>query len=485
MKKIHRSSLALMCCCCLFCLTVLGQLTADAAKPRSSDMIGNVNASFDVDKMGDMSGFDPSNPVVPTGDTIKIGIVLPFTGPAAVVGDSYYLYLQWAAHDFNKRGGILVDGKKKLIEVIKGDHMSRLDTCKKVSERLALQDKVHILVGGDSTPNMKVLQDTADKYKIIAVNIGALSDDIMSAETFNRYSFQTVYDTSQIGRSLAYYYGQIRKKEKKFYILCQDYSYGHSVAEAFKSGLKEYYPSAEIVGEDYHKLFLTDFAPYLTKIKTSKAEVIVTGDWIPDLSNLVKQTRQYGITIPIAGKDMDNPPMLLDLGVDFSKNMVSLGDYNGTNPVFKTAQQKKYHDLWHNLWKTKWTKPPYNSKLYIYGEQITGRTVMPIYWLMSVIERAGSTDPEKIIKVWENDRFRTLSGKILTMRSCDHKVIQDMAVIELVPPDQQKVSYNIPPYHWFKECSFTGPVSVIPQAKILPWMDQKLERCRGKNGWGK
>ena len=35
--------------------------------------------------------------------------------------------------------------------------------------------------------------------------------------------------------------------------------------------------AAQLVGEDYHKLFLTDFAPYLTKIKASGAEAVYTG----------------------------------------------------------------------------------------------------------------------------------------------------------------------------------------------------------------
>jgi hypothetical protein len=33
----------------------------------------------------------------------------------------YFLPIQWAAHAINKKGGILVDGKRKLIEVIKAD----------------------------------------------------------------------------------------------------------------------------------------------------------------------------------------------------------------------------------------------------------------------------------------------------------------------------------------------------------------------------
>ena len=72
-------------------------------------------AAFDANKMGDMSDFDPGNPVIPTGDTIKIAIVASFSGPAAQVGEIYYACATWVAHDINKRGGILVDGKKKLV----------------------------------------------------------------------------------------------------------------------------------------------------------------------------------------------------------------------------------------------------------------------------------------------------------------------------------------------------------------------------------
>ena len=42
-----------------------------------------VNAAFDVKKMSDMSDFDPNNPVIPTGDTIKIAVVTSFSGPGS------------------------------------------------------------------------------------------------------------------------------------------------------------------------------------------------------------------------------------------------------------------------------------------------------------------------------------------------------------------------------------------------------------------
>ena len=182
----------------------------------------------------------------------------------------------FAVHDINKRGGLWVDGKKKLIELIQVDHQSKADVCKKVTERAVLQEKVHILMGTSGAHLMKIISDVGNKYKVLVVNTASPGDEMQNAENFGRYSFMASASTDQIGRGMAYYYGQIRKKEKKFYILCQDYSYGHGIADGFKKGLKEYYPEAQLVGEDYHKLFLTDFAPYIEKIKASGAEAVWT-----------------------------------------------------------------------------------------------------------------------------------------------------------------------------------------------------------------
>jgi hypothetical protein len=100
------------------------------------------------------------------------------------------------------------------------------------------------------------------------------------------------------------------------------------------------------------------------------------------------------------------------------------------------------------------------------------------------MERAGSTDPEKIIKVWEGDTYQYVNGRIVKMRPCDHKSIQGFRIGEYVATAEQKVSFNIPPYHWYENASYVGPSWEIPAAKVLPIMDPKLDRCAGKNSWG-
>jgi len=459
MKMTKRVSSVIVVVGCL-CLLGLPQAVA-------------VNDAFDVNKMGDMSDFDPNNPVIPSGDTIKIAVVASFSGPAALVGDIYFVSVQWVAHDINKRGGIMVDGKKKLVQVIKADHQSRVDVCKKVCERMVLKEKVDVLWGTNGSHLMKVINQVADKYKVIALCAGSLSDELYDAQNFTRYSFMTSFSTEQIGRAAAYFYGQIRKKEKKFYILCQDYLFGHQMAEGFKKGLKEYYPEAEIVGEDYHRLFLTDFAPYMTKIKASGAEVIYTGDWIPDAANLLKQARQMGIMLPFANIFLDEPNFLHEVGVEGTNGLVHISQYGTTGGAFKTPEDIKYYRAWNDLWKNKW-KAPYTTMLWKHGTGNIGSYRMQTYWLLSVIERAGSTKAKKIIKVFEGDTYEYGNDKVMEMRACDHKAVQDLHVELYVPPAQQKESFNIPPYYWYKGYSVTGPSFKIPREKVLPKADPKL-----------
>ena len=466
----------------LLVLSLLMGISVDSQAAPKSDW-AKPNAAMDINDIPDMSDFDPNHPAVLQGDTIKIAVVAPFSGPASINGQIDYISIQWAAHVINKKGGLFVDGKKKMVEVIKADNQSNPDGTKKVCERMVLREKVHVLMGTQGSHLMKIINQTAEKYNVIAANFGANSDELQDATNFNRNAFQMTQSVSQLGRGLAYYYGKIRKKEKKFYIICQDYSFGRGLAAAFKQGLKEYYPEAEIVGEDYHRLFLTDFAPFLIKIKASGAEVIYTGDWVPDANNLLKQTRQQGITLPFANIYMDEPVGLNEVGVEGTEGLVNISQYGAENPAFKTEADIRNNKMWNDMWKNKW-KAPYNAALYEWPLGTIGSYIEQTYWLLSVIERAKSTDPEKIIKVWEGDVYKFGNRKTVKMRACDHKVIQDFHVYESVRPDKQKVSMNIPPYYWSKERSAAGPVHVIPAEAVLPWMDPKLDRCKGKNGWG-
>jgi len=456
MKRTQKLVLSLVAFSCI-CLMALPQALA-------------VDAKFDINKMSDMSDFDPSNPVLATGDVVKIGLLQIFSGPGAGNGEIFWATCNWVAHDINKRGGLMIDGKKKKILFVKGDTKGKPADTKKAAEKLVLQEKVDILWGTSGSHLAAIISQVAKKYKKIHANTLACSDYLMDAKHFNRYTFQTFTRNSTFGQAGAYYYGKIRNKEKKFYILCQDYAFGHSLADEFKIGLKKYFPDAQIVGEDYHPLFAKDFAPYVTKIQASGAEVIYTGDWLPDGGNLLKACRDMGVNIPILNIFIDEPNALHAIGIEGTKGLVNMSHYMGD---LKDPARAKFNKAWNDLWANKWQKP-YNTWLYKWPGGTIGDNLAVNYWLMSVIERAGSTDPNKIIEVWEGDEYQTIAG-VLKMRKEDHTAIRDMYLTEYVTPDQQKVSMTVPPYYWFKDISSTGKVVTIPAKYCTPRLDPKLK----------
>ena len=194
MKKFGRIVFFLVCIFSFMFLTAYFPSTTMAAK-QSAKQDNTIDswklkpkASFDANKIGDMSDFDPNTWEGPQGDVIKIAYVNTFSGPGAINGQIHWPMIIFAVHDINKRGGIMINGKRKLITVIKADHQSKADVCKKICERMVLQEKVHILMGTTGTAMMKVINEVANKYKIIAVNEGSPTEELMDATNFGRYS---------------------------------------------------------------------------------------------------------------------------------------------------------------------------------------------------------------------------------------------------------------------------------------------------------
>jgi len=400
---------------------------------------------------GDMSTFIPGKSDTPvTGDTIKIGLINPFSGPGAIGGEIFYLSLAWIAHDVNTQGGILVDGKMKKIQILKGDTQTKPDVAKKVIERLILEDKVDALVGTSGTHITLVAQMLAGLHKKVFMNNCSYSDLLLDEKNWNPYVFQVMApNTTQWTLALAQFY--TKRPEKKFYLLCQDYAYGHAYAETFKAAIKKYKPEAQIVGEDFFPLFTKDFAPYLTKIKASGADVIITQAWAADNENLVKQSRQFGMKTPISSIYVDDSNTLKAIGGPAGAGMVLMQSHI---PSINTPLNKKFNELWNKQWK-KWSKP-YDTELYKWPAGFVGSSAISIYWLLDVMQRAGTTNSEKIIKTWEGDKYQSIIGP-LYMRPQDHLALGDIYLSELVFPNK-----------WFENNAGWGQVVAIPRALCTP-----------------
>ncbi len=444
----------------LAAVLVLG-ITCMVAVPSA---IG-ASSTFDFTKMSDMSDYDPNNVKQPTGDTIKLGYLQIMSGPGAGNGEIYWLTLNWVTHDLNKRGGILVDGKRKKIEIVKGDTQGKPGPTKLQAERLCMEEKVDVLWGTAGSHLCKIVGDVAGKYKIPFLNPLSLSNELMDAKNFNRYVFRTMSNSTQWNMAMAYYWAN--QPQSRFYILCQDYVYGHEMAGEFKKALAIHKPEAKIVGEDFHDLFLKDFAPFLTKVMAAQPEVLYSADWMPDSDNLLLQGRNMGLEIPIANIYITNPNSFKAVGPDGSKDMVNcFGFMCGDTP--NTPALRKVMEVWHKQW-LRW-KEPYNKVIYKWPETIIGQTISDTYWLFDVMEKAGTTDPEKIIATWEGYEYHSMQGTRI-MRPEDHQAIYPMYVGATTYPTREVY----PGVLYAEDYATVHEITTIPMDKCTPPIPEGLK----------
>jgi branched-chain amino acid transport system substrate-binding protein len=164
-----------------------------------------------------------------------------------------------------------------------------------------------------------------------------------------------------------------------------------------------------------------------------------------------------GVMQPFAGPYTDLPTSLENLGIEWSKGIVV------TQP-FIPGQKFPFLVAWNKQWQT-WEKP-YNELVHKWPLAVLYSHIVPTYWMMDVVRRAGSTDPEKIIAVWEGDEYQRIDGSPLKMRACDHRQLTPAYVTALTHPNQ-----------WYDHIAGHGEVTVIPaEDHVVPPPD--MERCK-------
>jgi branched-chain amino acid transport system substrate-binding protein len=379
-------------------------------------------------------------------DTINIVQLDPLSGPFKDTGDRAVMGSQFAVDQINAAGGLL--GKK--VKLLPEDSQLKPDVASRKASKAILQDGATFIFQTASTAVARALMEQAEKHKVIFVTFGALSDYLTGKE-FNPYFFRTVPTTSNLSRTFAEFFKN--QPYRKIYLINMDYAYGHAVADDFKATVSREIPDMKIVGEDYHPLATKDFGPYISKIISSGAEIVHTGNWGTDLEVLMKQGAQLGLKARFATYLLDDDILCSNLG------NIAVGSYvvsmylptmdNQANKAFLAKWNQKYKD-------TKHPWPVFSS----------GWAYNGTMWLFEAIKKAGSLDPEAVIKAWEGMKYNGIVGEQV-MRACDHQNLQAGLVAEVHPKSE------------FFEFPFPGRPVLIPVEKVtVPMKDTGNPRCR-------
>jgi branched-chain amino acid transport system substrate-binding protein len=249
------------------------------------------------------------------GGPVKIGLVLPYTGVYAELGNS----ITQAMELVFARENWTVAGRK--IEMIKEDDEMKPPVGVRKTEKLIDSDKVDILTGPVHSGILMGMRDKVHNSKTILIvsNAGA---DAISRNRCSKWIFRTSFSNWQPCQPMG---GWVAKNvSKEVFQIAPNYQAGKDMMEAFR---ETYHPAGgKVVGEDYPKLGETDYAPYLTQIKQSGAKAVFAFFSGTDAVNFVKQYDQFGLK---AGIKLTGPGFLTEPDVLPAQGKAALGTITG------------------------------------------------------------------------------------------------------------------------------------------------------------
>lgn len=264
------------------------------------------------------------------GGPVKVGILLPYSGVYAVLGES----ITQAMELVFARERWTVAGRK--IELIKEDTEAKPPVGIRKADKLIDSDKVDILTGPVHSGVLMGMRDKVHNSKTILIvsNAGA---DAISRERCSKWIFRTSFSNWQPNWPMG---GWVAKNvSKEVFLVAPNYQAGKDMMNAFK---ETYLPAGgKVVGEDYPKLSETDYAPYLTKIKQSGAKAVYAFFSGSDAVNFVKQFDQFGLkqSIKLTGAGFLTEPDVLP-----AQGKAALGVLTGHfyTPLLDNPVNKKF-----------------------------------------------------------------------------------------------------------------------------------------------
>ena len=358
-----------------------------------------------------------------SGETIKIALIDPMSGPMANIGEAFSKVYQMEAERLSGKGNAA--GVK--FEIVPFDNkMSPQETLSVL--KTAIDQGIRFVAQGGSSGAAAAIIDAVNKHnernpgkEIVYLNHSAVDPDFTNSKcSFWHFRFDA--DTSMkmeaMGTAIA-----ADPSVKKVYIIGQNYSHGVQVARFAKDVLSRKASKVEVVGDELHPLGqVKDFAPYVAKIKQSGADTVITGNWGQDLALLVKAAKDGGLSAKwytyYAGAQ-GTPTAIGNALTD--QIMQVYGSYSnqpGEYTVLRDAFKKRYNQ-----------------------DLTTSTIIHSMRMLAGAVGKAKSTDPLKVARAMEGLTVKSYSGDV-TMRAADHQLQQPLYLSKWTKMDA-KNNYDV------------------------------------------
>ena len=345
------------------------------------------------------------------GDTIKVGGLLEMTGGSASFGISGKNGIDLALKKINEKG---VLGGKKLSLVV-ADTKSEASEATNGMQKLISQDKVVAVIGPNQSSAVIASGAINNGAKVVDITPMGTNPDVTvdpKTKQVKPYSFRTCFIDPFQGTVMASFASNELKVKKAAIYIDNTSDYAKGLAQFFKENFVK--NGGQVVIEEAYLQKDTDFKSTLTKIKAAQPDFIYIPGYYQEVGLIVKQAREMGITVPMAGGDGWDSAKLPEIAGKaalentFFSSLYSPDDTSDLNKEF-VAEYKK----------------AYNTNPDVFAALAYDSTLL----VAKAIEDAGSADPAKIAEAMAKIKgFKGVSGEVTFNE--EHNPIKSAVIIE-------------------------------------------------------
>lgn len=340
-------------------------------------------------------------------ETVKIAVIDPLSGPAAVTGVNQLKTAEFFAAILTRSRSYL----SPRYEVFGLD--SKLNPAEAATQvQVAIDKGARYIIHGNGSGVAHAISEAVSRHnaahpgrEVIYVNQAAI-DPALTNEKCSYWHFRVDADVSMRMEAVAAFIKET-PAIRKVYLLNQDYSFGQQVSKYGKERIRALRPDVQVVGDEFIPLSKTeDFAPHIAKIQASGADTVITGNWGTDMSRLAKAAVTAGY-----------PGRFITFYADRAGAPQAFGAA-GLGRVYVVAATHSNMGGLADLLALKFKRQ--------YGEDMQSFQVLYSLMLISEgIAKARSTDPVKVAAAMEGLRFEGFNGDVV-MRAQDHQAQQGM-----------------------------------------------------------
>ncbi len=255
-------------------------------------------------------------------ETVKVGLILPLTGPFAPTGRQ----IEGGVRLYMQQHGDKAAGKK--IELIVRDDGNVADATKRIAQELIVNEKVSVLAGFGLTPLALATAPLSAEAKIPQIIMGAATAIIPDRSP---YIVRTSMVTNQITVGIADW--APKSGLKRVVTLVSDFAPGIDIEKAFSERFKA--SGGEIIEQLRVPLANPDFAPFLQRVRDAKPEGLFVFVPAGVGSIFMKQFVERGLDksgIKLIGTgDMTDDDILNNIG-DVALGLITSHHYSAAHP---------------------------------------------------------------------------------------------------------------------------------------------------------